>query len=106
MTYRELKNFCNTLTKKQLQQEVKIWGEGISKQSIAEIDVLKEDMINPSGDGAEPISAYKDDPEYAEGEAVVAKKGEIILHVNDGNFDTKQRLDAKRHFLNDTTHKS
>lgn len=101
MTYKELKDFCDSLTEDQLNQTVNIWGEGISKRPISMAEILKEDMINPSGDGAEPVSVYKDEPDF-DGEPLVAEKGEIFLVV-DESF--KRPGEQKRHFLNNTNHK-
>lgn len=76
-TWADLKEFANSLTAEQLAQPVKIYGEGYSKTAeFAEI--FSEDMINPTGDGCEPVSCYSDDPEYAN-EPVIYKAGTIMI---------------------------
>lgn len=83
-TWYELKKFCNTLEGGQLGQPVKVWGEGFC-HTVTSVEILEEDMINPSGDGAEPVSAYLDDKDYGkefvEGETKVANQGDIRLTV-------------------------
>jgi hypothetical protein len=68
------------------------------------IEVLDEDYINPSGCGAEPVSHYTtrsvceySDEEMADNlemvacEPLVAKKGDIILHVSSCLWDNEIR---------------
>ena len=79
ITYGELKEFLAALTEDQLAQEVKILGESDCWR-ISGVEILTEDHINPSGDGMEPISAYKD-AEYDDyDKEVVAPKGSVFLH--------------------------
>lgn len=81
-TWADLKKFANSLTEEQLKQPVKIYGEGHS-ETASFVEVFKEDMINPSGDGCEPVSVYLNDPEYGkeyvEGETVIYKAGVIMI---------------------------
>ncbi|MFA6057262.1 MAG: hypothetical protein WC756_03615 [Taibaiella sp.] len=77
-SWSELKNFANTLTEEQLQQPVRIWGESFAAD-IESVEVLDEDMINPSGEGCEPVSAYADEPETLEDEPVIYPAGRILL---------------------------
>ena len=55
---------------------------------IADVWILEEDYVNPSGDGIEPVSAYQNDPYTSEEELedileeVVFKKGTVLLSVS------------------------
>jgi len=77
MKYRDLKDFLSTLTDDQLDQPVNVL-TGTECIQVCEIWTLEEDYINPTGEGLEPVSAYADDPDYAD-ELVIAKAGEIFL---------------------------
>ena len=78
MTYQELRDALLLLTKEQLKQPVAFLGEDSPGAPLRHIWIVEEDQINPSGEGMEPISVYKDDPDYAD-EPVVCKAGTIIL---------------------------
>lgn len=80
-TWYELKKFCNSLTGDQLGYEVKGWGDE-KGCTIEGVETLEDDFINPSGEGAEPLSTYKNDPDFAEfieDEAVVLDKNQPML---------------------------
>lgn len=83
-TLGQLKNFINSLNEDELKQPVRFWGEetgGI----ITSANILSEDYINPSGEGCEPVSIYKEEPDFEElyqDEPVVITKGSIIFNVN------------------------
>jgi len=81
----DLKEFVQSLSEAELQQPVITWGESYSKR-VHSISIMTEDMINPSGDGCEPLSAYTDDSDYTDmvDEPVIVKKGEIRI---DAYFD-------------------
>jgi hypothetical protein len=55
------------------------------------VEILQEDYINPSGECCEPISAYKDQPDFADyqEEDVVRPKGQIVLSATDDNVAKK-----------------
>ena len=63
----QLKAALDKLTPAQLTQPVRWSGEERSGK-IDTMWVLTEDYVNPSGDGLEPVSAYKDEPEAIEAE--------------------------------------
>jgi hypothetical protein len=80
-TWADMKAFVNELNDEQLTQPVKIWGEGYSKDAEF-VEIIQEDMINPTGDGCEPVSVYTNDPEYVdilEYESISVHKGEIRI---------------------------
>lgn len=80
-TWADLKAFANELSDEQLSQPVIIWGEGFVKDAQF-VEVIQEDMINPSGEGCEPVSVYTNDPEYTdilESEKIQVYKGEIRI---------------------------
>jgi hypothetical protein len=83
-TWHDVKRFANVLTEDQLFEPVKVWGEGFC-HDITSVQIMEEDHVNPSGDGAEPVSVYLNDPEYGQefidGETIVVKKGEIRLEA-------------------------
>ena len=86
MKWKELKEFADTLTAEQLQQDVIMWGDELSAQLI-DCEVLDEDYINPSGEGCEPRSAYLTDPdpdvqEMGKDEKAVAQSGDVILMID------------------------
>lgn len=78
MKYRDLLEKLSGFTEEQLDQPVNVALCDAPLVQIKSIWIVEEDYINPSGEGAEPISAYAGDPDY-EGEPVVVKKGEIFL---------------------------
>lgn len=81
-TYQDLKKFVNELNKEQLTMPVRWWGDETGGE-IAKAIILKEDYVNESGEGVEPISAYANDPEYDVDELeVVLKKGTPIILDN------------------------
>ncbi|TQI71788.1 hypothetical protein JM79_2737 [Gramella sp. Hel_I_59] len=78
--FKDLKEFVNSLNENQLEQPVKFWGDEIGGE-IHRAEVLKEDWINPTGDGLEPRSAYDDEPEY-EFEPAGIEKGSPVLSIS------------------------
>jgi hypothetical protein len=78
MTFKELKDQLNTLSDLQLNQEVRV-GTETATIAIGTLWIAPEDQINPSGEGPEGISEYKDDPESLRGEPIVLAKGMPIL---------------------------
>lgn len=89
MTNRQLKDFLNSLTEEQLDQEVMIQGEARIYPKIG-FEIMSEDYINPSGEGAEPISDYlpggvgydEDYPLDVTDETVVLKKGQVVYFID------------------------
>lgn len=82
LTWKELKDFCNSLTEEQLGERVAAWGE----YKFFEFDkpeILEDDFINPSGEGAEPAYLYKDEPEILSDEPLVGRKGEPRLVIKE-----------------------
>lgn len=57
MTYAELKAELDKLTPEQLAMEVQ-WSGDMRGGAVTSLWIAEEDHINPSGDGAEPISLY------------------------------------------------
>lgn len=85
MTNRELKEFLGTLTEEQLDQAVLLQSEWKGYDVIMP-EIMEEDYINPSGEGAEPISLYPTDPEdpdYCDitDEPIVIKKGSVMYFL-------------------------
>lgn len=79
ITWRRLKKFCDSLTEDQLKKKVWIWGNEWGG-TICDLDILKEDHINPSGNGVEPVSAYiQEYPDILESEEIIFNKGQAIL---------------------------
>jgi hypothetical protein len=81
MTYKELKEQIDKLTPEQLNEQVKVIDQ-TGMENISQLWCLEDDYINPSGDGIEPKSVYKDDPEFAdiyESEPVILPKGTLLL---------------------------
>lgn len=77
-TLGDLKAFLNSLPEEQLAQKPRLWDEGFSG-TINGGCVLEEDYINPSGEGCEPISAYKDEPDYADYASEVVYPGGTVM---------------------------
>lgn len=76
----QLKAMLDQLTPEQLKQPVRWSGEERSGK-IDTMWVLEEDYVNPSGDGLEPVSAYKDEPEAIEAETRTPA-GTVLLLVD------------------------
>lgn len=81
LTTRELRDFLNSATDASLDAPVQWWGENRGGV-VALAEVLKEDYINPSGDGCEPKSTYDQNTALRDGEDVVARAGTLVLHVD------------------------
>lgn len=90
MNYRELRDQLNALTAEQLEQPALAYNEDYTMR-IHKVDIIQEDMVNPSGEGAEPASLYClgcDDPECessdssAHGESIIAKKGDVFIELD------------------------
>jgi len=82
----DIKEFVNSLTDEKLQQEVIVWGEE-KGGGITSIVITEDDLINPSGEGVEPISVYsnsenEEDRKIAEEETIVMTKGTLVLELN------------------------
>lgn len=77
-TWYDLRRFCNELTGGQLGKDVVVWGDEKGFK-IKGVQTLEDDFINPSGEGVEPISAYKDEPDILLDENIVYEKGDPIL---------------------------
>jgi len=79
ITYRHLKELLNSLDESHLDHPVR-WGGDNTSGLITGTWLVEEDQINPSGDGWEPKSAYKDDPDFdVTDEPVVCPSGSLIL---------------------------
>lgn len=86
LMWSDIKDFVNSLSEEQLQQELIVWGDE-KGGGIFSIAIAQDDLINPSGDGVEPVSFYAnsedaDDRETAENESIVISKGSIILELD------------------------
>ena len=64
-SWQDLKDFANELNDEQLTMPVRWWGNERGGE-MGRAHILKEDYVNESGDGCEPISAYEDEPDYEE----------------------------------------
>jgi len=89
LTLRQLKDLLNTLDDNILDQDAWVWNEKGSN-GLYQIIQLTEDMINPSGEGVEPVSIYTDDmktdkekEEFLKEEEVIFKKGFVIFDMID-----------------------
>lgn len=82
-TWDDLKKFANSLTKEQLEQPVRYWGEGHAGV-IASAGILNEPFVNID-EYAEPISKYKDDKDWhvLELEAEICYRAGTILLATD-----------------------
>ena len=85
MKYRKLKEFFNSLTEEQLDQEVFI--EVPEYRIFKELFgvVLQEDWVDPyrEGDGAYPVSAHGDEDTVLTEDDVVFKKGQVHLVIGE-----------------------
>ena len=88
MNYRQLLEELKKLSPEQLNQQVLIDQEDMPVSALSRVFVVEEDCINPTGEGAEYISAYTDpgiaDDPMTEEEAraefpVCIKKGSVYL---------------------------
>jgi len=80
MTYQDLYDQLKNLSSLQRQQEVRTLGSERRGAKIDKLWIAEEDYINPSGDGIEPISAYKDDDENdISGEPIAVHAGTVLL---------------------------
>lgn len=75
-TLGDLKDVLNKQDEKTLSQVPRLWGDGVGGVLYA-YEVLSEDHINPSGEGAEPISVYNG--EDISNEPVVLSAGTLML---------------------------
>lgn len=82
-TWYELKKFCNTLTGEQLGHEVIAEGE-YKGFTLKGVEVLQDDMFDPSGEGMEPVSHYRGKIEWEDvkNEPILAVKGEPRLIID------------------------
>lgn len=82
-TWYDLKKFCNSLKPEQLGHEVKAWGE-YKAFTLKGVEELEDDMFDPSGEGMEPVSFYKDSEEWEQvkDEPTLAVKGEPRLIID------------------------
>lgn len=81
-TLYDLKKILNTLSGEQLGQKLKVWGSWMPNSELIKIEIIEEDLINPSGEFLEPVSVYKDEPGVLEEEQVIVKKGEIWFQAD------------------------
>jgi hypothetical protein len=82
-TLYDLRKLLNSLSGEQLGQKIKVWGDGLpSYLELTKIEIVEEDLINPSGEFLEPVSVYKDEPGVLEEEPVVVHKGEIWFQAD------------------------
>jgi hypothetical protein len=83
MTYAQLLEELKKLTPEQLQQTAQAAGVDMPTFEIGEVWIASEPFINPSGDGAEPLSAYTGanaDPDFdVSDEAIVIPQGGVML---------------------------
>lgn len=80
--WKDLKDFCNTLTEDQLNYQVSWIGE-YRGGNVANVESFAEDMIDPSGEGIEPVSVYEGDKDFdIEQETVVFEKGTPMIWVD------------------------
>jgi hypothetical protein len=87
-TLGHLRNFINSLSENELKQPVKVWGESFGG-TINGAEILDEDYFNPSGEGCERVSAYKDEPDFEEDyadEPIIYEKGTVIFEVDRNNL--------------------
>lgn len=80
-TWADLKEFVNKIDPGFLDQEVMWWGEDRGGK-ISGAKQLTEDYGNPSGDGVEPVSVYKDEPDFDESEFDI-QEGTPVLFADD-----------------------
>jgi hypothetical protein len=88
----QLRTLLNALIQEELKQPIRFWGEDTSG-TITSLEILSENYINPSGEGCEPVSAYKDEEDYEDlyaTEPVVFPKGTIVFEVWRGDPATNK----------------
>lgn len=87
MTWQQMKDLCNSLDETQLKNQIHAWGNEWAQAIIGVVEVT-QDMVNPSGEGLEPISVYREDPEYADDVDeyndynTIVHKGELRLCID------------------------
>lgn len=82
--WQDLKEFCNSLTEEQLEYPV-IWTGEDRGGYVSFADCMEEDYINPSGEGSEPLSAYKGEEDYEDmidNEPRTFLKGQPVIAVD------------------------
>lgn len=82
LNWEDIYQEISKLTPEQRQMPVYVWGEewGGRIRRIVKLLEITQDMINPSGDGLEPVYAYFDDKDFdIEEEDVVVAKGNLVL---------------------------
>ena len=83
MKISELINLLKELTPEQQEQPARVASEKFSG-ILGNLWIADEDMVNPSGDGVEPISVYEDADDFEEiKQEVVLPKGSIVLFLDD-----------------------
>ena len=99
-TYRDLLELLPTLSEAQLNQPAQTVTDLFTAPliTISELWVTEEDQINPSGEGCEPISAYKDEPDFEvyKDEPVIYPKGTVLLV---GTYDNPDREEREQEFV-------
>lgn len=86
-TYQDMLDFLLTKTPEELAQPALVSAENFGAQIVGEW-TAEEDHINPSGEGAEPRSAYLPGGDFYEpsedysDEPVVIKKGSFCFMLN------------------------
>lgn len=94
-TLSDLKEFLGTLTDEQLSRSVKVAEDERTPIEMWQVEILDCDMINPSGEGAEPITDYLEGGQFyapdfdINEEVVVAKKGEIYFYADEAEKDLR-----------------
>ena len=80
--YRDLLESLKSFTEEQLDQLANVAPVEQPLVPVGGIWIVEEDHINPSGDGAEPVSSYKNDPDFESNyadEPIVLKKGTVLI---------------------------
>ena len=81
-TYRELKEFLNSLTEEQLNQEILLQITEYKSFDHLYGSITQEDYVDPDGYGASPLSSFDKDYLFEEEIEVVLKKGTVVLGTN------------------------
>lgn len=83
-TWKDLKEFCNNLPENQLGSSVRVWGDDRGF-TIDGKSLLEDDYFNPSGEGMEPVSVYKQNPEdweVVKDDPIIMEKGSPVLLID------------------------
>lgn len=82
LTWKNLKEFCNSLDEQQLICPIRLWGMNeVTFGKLEDLDILEERYFN-DGEMYSPESTFDDFEEQVEDKADFIEKGTPIIYIN------------------------